>query len=109
MSITGWLTIIAASVVVSLASAFIARLMTRERGPYALFVRWRKLVDGFLGLGSFGREVHELFSCPYCLSVWLCLIGAIVAQSAPVALVAPMFAWVWLEVSGTPSYPDNTE
>lgn len=109
MSITGWLTIIAASVVVSLVSAFVARLTTKERGPYALFSRWRRLTLRLLGLGRFGREAHELLSCPYCLSVWLCFIGAIVAQSISVALVAPMFSWVWLEASGTPALPDDSE
>jgi hypothetical protein len=109
MNLTGWLTTIAASVVVSLVAAFVARLMTKERGPYALFSRWRNLTLRLLDLGRFGREVHELFACPYCLSVWFCIAGAFITLTPLVALVAPMLAWVWLEASGTPALPDDTE
>lgn len=109
MNLSGWLTVIATSVVVSLAAAFVARLVTRERGPYAIFSKVRGAAFRLLRLGKVGRELHELVLCPYCLSVWLCLIGALLAQNAYAALVAPMLAWVWIEASGTPAIPDDSE
>jgi len=104
-----FLIVIAKSIVVSLAVSFIARLTTRERGPFRILALWRELIDRLLNLGRLGRELHELLSCPFCLSVWLSAIGALIVWNLWVFPCSVMLAWIWLEVSMTPSMPDDKE
>jgi len=105
--LTGLLELFVASIVTSLAAAMVARLVTTERGPFAVFVRLRMARDRLLDLGYVGRELHELFSCPYCLSVWLCFIGSLIVGNLWVSLTSPVLAWTWIEISGT-GEPDNS-
>lgn len=95
--------------VASLVVATLARLATRERGPYALFAKWRRLTIKLVNYGRWGREAYEALSCPICLSVWLSILAAIVAGDVVVILASPMLAWIWLAGSGTPELPDDSE
>lgn len=95
--------------VASFAVATLARLVTRERGPYALFAKWRRLTIKLIGYGRWGREVYEVLSCPVCLSVWLSLIGAIFSRDIMVFLGSPILAWIWIAASMTPELPNDAE
>jgi hypothetical protein len=52
-----------------------ARLLIYERGPLAIFARWRDFiglqVDDFGNPTALTTEAHYLFSCLTCLSFWL--------------------------------------
>lgn len=103
------LVLVAKALVVSLISATLIRLMTRERGPYALFAKYRSLALKLLQIGRVGRELHEALTCPICLTVWASLLGALVTLTPLVFLVSPILTWIFLEASGMPQLPDDSE
>lgn len=103
------LVLVAKSLVVSLIAATLVRLMTRERGPYAIFSLYRGLTEKLLKLGRIGREMHEVLTCPICLSVWFSMAGALITLAPLVSLTAPILIWILLEASGMPRFPDDSK
>lgn len=56
---------------VAAIAATLARLITWERGPFAIFADTRRLFHmTALGRGWLGTEVKAVMTCPYCMSVW---------------------------------------
>lgn len=57
---------------VAAIAATLARMVTWERGPFAIFADTRRLLNmTVIGRGVIGTEIKLVLTCPYCLSVWL--------------------------------------
>lgn len=60
--------------VVAAIASVAARLLTHERGPFAVFADIRRVVNMTkIGEGWLGQEVKAAWGCPYCMSVWWCM------------------------------------
>ena len=67
-----------------LACYRLARLITKEAGPFDVFHYLRSAV-GVYDYGADGRPqstLGKLFDCPYCTGVWVALILAILPRVA---------------------------
>jgi hypothetical protein len=56
-----------------------ARLVTREDGPYHVFLNIRRNIIEKASWGDEAQrhhwqEVSDLFECPYCIGIWIALI-----------------------------------
>ncbi|MFG0252979.1 MAG: DUF1360 domain-containing protein [Phycisphaerales bacterium JB038] len=79
--------------VLALATWRVSRILVEEDGPYDLFARlrnWLGVVDGDEGryaewVDTYHRyTVAELFSCIYCMSVWVGIFYAVLYAVSPV-------------------------
>lgn len=74
----------------------VAYMVTSENGPFAIFLRLRALVTRAYEGHSKEGTLYELFTCPYCLSVWLAFLAAFYVQR-PTILT---FYVNWLAIAG---------
>lgn len=74
-----------------------AELIVKDDGPFDCFLKFRTLM-GVYTLGADGRPASvlgKLFSCPYCVGVWLALGCAI--GLAPFDWQFPLY---WFAIAG---------
>ncbi len=82
----------------------IARLLTKEDGPFEVIKRPRSLImkwgnkDARSGrwYGP-GAQLAELFACPYCLGMWIALVMAI-------TVYPEQWLLYWLAIAGGQAY-----
>jgi len=75
--------------ILGLAAWRFARLLSSERGPFAIFEKVRRLCgvryeNGFVVTDS---ELSKLISCPDCNSVWLGAIASVLYITLGIAIV----------------------
>lgn len=71
----------------SLALACVVRLFTQEDGPWKVFERFRTLI----GIGAYGEYDEDkmlagLFSCSWCLGIWVAPVVFITFKYIPWAI-----------------------
>jgi hypothetical protein len=75
-------------ILAALAAYRLALLVTKESGPFMMFERLRTWLGQKASgkrLGGFRWTMAELFSCPHCLGIWLCLLtGTAVVRPVPI-------------------------
>jgi len=77
----------------SLATFRLSHMMTKERGPFAMFERFRNLMPG--GRGS----PREWLSCIWCFSISASAVICLVLWSAGFALTWQYWILFWLSFS----------
>lgn len=86
----------------------VARLLTRENGPFDILERFRRLFGKLSYKNMLWKSVAELLICPYCLGVWISAIIVWVSGRSDLQYVL----WVF-SVSGLQTllqvYEDNYE
>lgn len=83
-----------------------AEALTLDDGPFGVFLRWRILVGVYDrdATGQPAKELGRLFECPYCVGMWLSLLGAVgwfYLYHFPFAV--SKFFLVWLAIAGMQS------
>ena len=71
----------------SLATARLLKLLVEEAGPWKVFERFRT----FVGIDAYGghdedNQLAGLFSCPWCLGLWLALVVFLTYKCIPWAI-----------------------
>lgn len=88
---------LATLLIIGLAVWRVAYMVTKESGAFGVFYRFRAVLERRYKKADTHGTLYELFSCPYCLSVWLAVIGwlawqhpagQVVLQALAIAAVA---------------------
>lgn len=61
-----------------------AMLITTEDGPLDIFIRFQNYLVARLGKA---HQLTKLFSCPYCLAVWLTPVMLILFHYVPIVVI----------------------
>lgn len=77
----------------------VGHLLVNEPGPFNIFGKWREMlgitINGIPKGWEELTEMQKLFSCQYCLSFWLALIGGlglVLINEASVGSLVGLFA-----------------
>lgn len=75
---------------IGLATWRVSSLFVNERGPLAIFERFRRLI----GMDKPGpvTEIQQLFSCVWCLSPWVGALFVVLFRFSPVRILAHVLA-----------------
>jgi len=95
--------LLGACTLLALAVFRLALLLTREDGPFDLFYKLR-LQLGAYDYGEDGEprtQAGKIFSCPYCVGVWLSALAVLVLILSPtLSLNGVWILVVWLALAG---------
>lgn len=95
MALPDWLRLLLAVLVIFR----IARLITVDEGPFGIFSRFRKWTAGLAAQAprySWRWTLGEIFSCPYCIGIYLALPAALPFSKGSFT----DFIIFWLAISG---------
>lgn len=91
-------------VLLTLASYRITQLLVYDDGPFDLIFKFRDWI-GVYELNQAGERqsfLGKLFSCPYCLGLWVSLFAALVGT----LYGHNLFIW-WLAIAGGQAFLEN--